>query len=148
MPRSYVLRLQDRISQLESQLEDLLLAESHDPDPEDLVRDAAAIKFTESGGDPKYLGPSSGTTMTRIVMQLAKQITNSRSINDIVSAESARKVKESYAREETKPYSKVYPYLSNMPMAGLLNEELTENLLLPMFNIKGMFRSLKLLLCC
>lgn len=135
MPRHYVITLQDKILELEKALEDLGREHGNEPDPESLVRDAAVVKFQDTN-EQKYLGPSSGTTMTRIVIQLAKRATNSASINNIVSEDRLRQVEDQFAAEQEKPTSKIYPLLSSFANHELPGKDLTQ-LILDLYNIKG-----------
>jgi len=135
MPRNYVVTLQDRIHDLEDALRDLGHDDLDDPDQETLVRNPAFVNFQDVN-EQKYLGPSSGTTMTRIVMQLAKQATNSKSIKNIVSEERVRQVEDQFAAEQEKPTSKIYPLLSSFANHELPGRELTF-LILGLYNIKG-----------
>lgn len=104
-------------------------------DPEVLVRNGADVRLGE-GDETKYLGPSSGTQMTRIVMLLAKQFTDSDTIKSIVTESKARHVKAMYAAEASKPTSKIYPLTSDVAAEGLPNRGLTD-LLVQLYNLKG-----------
>jgi len=139
MPRHYVVTLQERILELEKAIEDLSREETNEPDPESLVRDAAVVTFQETN-EQKYLGPSSGTSMTRIVMQLAKQATNSKSIKDIISEDRVRQVEDQFALEQDKPTSKIYPLLSSFANHELPVQDLTQ-LIMELYNIKGAYRA-------
>ncbi|KAJ9669446.1 hypothetical protein H2201_000313 [Coniosporium apollinis] len=126
IPRNYVIHLQQKVRNLEEQLARLENDEL-DPDPEDVMRDAAAVKVQDSN-ESKYLGPSSGIAITRLVMQLAKEFTDSKSISDIVPDASAQSIKARFAQEDTKPTSKVYPMVSDVAAEELPNRELTGQL--------------------
>lgn len=121
---------------LEKQLADLE-KEDLDPDPEDVMRDAATVRLQESD-ESKFLGPSSGIAITRLVMQLAKQITDSKSISEIVPDAQARSIKERFAQEEAKPTSKIYPLISDFAAEDLPTKEITQ-LLVGLFNAKGVY---------
>ncbi|KAG9808763.1 hypothetical protein KCU77_g20866, partial [Aureobasidium melanogenum] len=64
--RDYVIYLQQRVRQLELELEKVENDEGHD-DPEVMVRSGASVKLQEHD-ETKYLGPASGTQITRLVM--------------------------------------------------------------------------------
>lgn len=119
--------LEEQLAKLES--------DELDPDPEDVMRDAAAVKVQDSN-ESKYLGPSSGITITRLVMQLAKQFTDTKSISDIVPDASAQSIKARFEQEDQKPTSKVYPMVSDVAAEELPNRELT-NQLVQLFYMKG-----------
>lgn len=76
--------------------------------------------------DSKYLGPSSGIATTRLVMQLAKQFTDAKSIKEIVPDARAKQINELYHEEEGKPTSKIYPVVSNVAAPDLPNRGLTK----------------------
>jgi hypothetical protein len=131
--RDYVIYLQQRVRQLELELEKSESDEGHD-DPEVMVRSGAGVKLQEHD-ETKYLGPSSGTQITRLVMQLAKHFTDSKSIKEIVNETKARQVKALYAEEATKPTSKIYPLTSHVAAEDLPNRSLTQ-LLVQLYNLK------------
>ncbi|KAK8212146.1 fungal-specific transcription factor domain-containing protein, partial [Phyllosticta capitalensis] len=134
IPRNYVVHLQQKVRDLERQLEELE-KDDDETDPEQVVRDAAAVRIHESD-ETKFLGPSSGIAITKLVMQLAKQFTDSKSISEIVPDSRARQVKEHFAQEDKKPTSKVYPLVSDVAAEELPNRDLT-NLLVQLFYYKG-----------
>lgn len=101
------------------------------------MRGAAAVKIHESD-ESKFLGPSSGIAITRLVMQLAKQFTDSKSISDIVPDARAKDIKATFDEEDKKPTSKVYPLISDVAAEELPNRDLT-NLLVELFYSKGAY---------
>lgn len=103
-------------------------------DPEHMVRAAASVKLQDTD-ETKFLGPSSGTQLTRIVMQLAKQFADAKTIKEIVPDAKARHVKELYIAEAVKPTSKVYPLISDVAAEDLPARSLTD-LLLQLYNLK------------
>lgn len=123
--------------ELELEADQLENEDGHE-DPELMVRSGATVKLQDAE-ETKFLGPSSGTQLTRIVMQLAKQFTDTKTIKDIVPDAKARQVKELIAAEEDKPTSKVYPLISDVAAEDLPNRGLT-NLLVELYNLKGMAR--------
>ncbi|KAF2277329.1 uncharacterized protein EI97DRAFT_457356 [Westerdykella ornata] len=133
IPRNYVVHLQHKVRDLERQLAELERDEG-EPDAEDMMRMAAAVRTQESD-EAKYLGPSSGITITRLVMQLAKQFTASKSISEIVPDSRAKSIKATFDEEDTKPTSKVYPLISDVAAEELPNRDLT-NLLVELFYSK------------
>ena len=102
------------------------------------MRGAAGVRIREAD-ETKYLGPSSGITITRLVMQLAKQFTDSASITEIVSDSSKSLVRERYAQEEFKPTSKIYPLVSDVAAEDLPNRGLAD-MLVQLFTLKGMLK--------
>ena len=100
-----------------------------------MVRGAGRVKFKEND-EPRYLGPSSGISITRLVMELAKQNTNSKSIKEVVPDIKARQIKDRFTKESSKPTSKVYPLISDVAAPDLPSRELAESLI-DNFNRKG-----------
>lgn len=118
---------------LELELDKVETDEGHE-DPEAMVRGGASVRLQEAD-DTRYLGPASGTQITRLVMQLAKQFTDSKTIRDIVTDSKARQSKATYAAEASKPTSKVYPLTSDVAAEELPNRSLTD-LLIQLYNLK------------
>lgn len=102
-------------------------------DPEAMMR-AADVRLHEAK-ESKFLGPSSGIAITRLVMQLAKQFTDARSIKDIVPEERARQIKDLFHQEHDKPTSKIYPLISDVAAIDLPNRALTD-LLVQLYKLK------------
>lgn len=126
MNRNYVIYLQHKVRELEEELEREESGECAD-DPEAMMR-AATVQMHDAR-ESKYLGPSSGIATTRLVMQLAKQFTDAKSIKEIVPDARAKQINELYNQEQAKPTSKVYPITSNVAAPDLPNRSLTDVLL-------------------
>lgn len=120
--RNYVVWLQQRVNDLEKEI-DRLETQDITEDPELMIRNAAAVRVQDAD-ESKFLGPSSGTQITRLVMQLAKQFTDSKTIKEIVPDARARQVQELYNLEADKPTSKVYPLISSVAAEELPNRDL------------------------
>ncbi|KAF2866450.1 fungal-specific transcription factor domain-containing protein [Massariosphaeria phaeospora] len=133
IPRNYVVHLQHKVRDLEKQLSELE-RDDVDPDPEDVMRGAASVRVQDTD-ESKFLGPSSGITITRLVMQLAKQFTDSKSISEIVPDSRAKSIKAAFEEEDERPTSKVYPLVSDVAAEELPNRDLT-NLLVELFYAK------------
>ncbi|KXG52998.1 Transcription factor [Penicillium griseofulvum] len=100
----------------------------HAADAELMVRGAGRIRFKEND-EARYLGASSGIAMTRLVMEMAKQNTDSKSIKDVVPEFTAQEIKDAFAEEDSKPTSKVYPMISSIPQPNLPPKALTYKLI-------------------
>ncbi|TLD37746.1 hypothetical protein E2P81_ATG03421 [Venturia nashicola] len=135
IPRNYVVHLQHKVRELEKLLEHLD-KDDGDPEPEEIVRHGARVQLQDHD-DSKYLGPSSGIAITRLVMQLAKQFTDSQSITDIVDQNKAVDIKKRAEEDLDKPTSMVYPLISDVAATELPARDLT-NLLMDLFNCKVM----------
>lgn len=139
LSRNYIIQLQENLAKLEEDLARLNIQHDIEDDQEDLVRDAAVVTFKETA-EKKYLGPSSGTTMTRLVMRLAKDVMGAESIRDIITPDELRQVDDLATQEEGKATSKIdpesYPLVSSYAARELPGRELAM-LLLQLYNIKG-----------
>ncbi|KAL9597273.1 MAG: hypothetical protein Q9219_005254 [cf. Caloplaca sp. 3 TL-2023] len=131
---------------LESELSQIEAASPSAPDNKRMVSSGALVTLTENA-ETRYLGPSSGEAsgnqdigiaMTRLVMELAKQETKSRSIQDIISDAKAHRIRERFSLELAKPTSKIYPLVSSVAAPDLPSRELTEKLV-ELFNRKAQF---------
>ncbi|KAH5327210.1 hypothetical protein HBI12_079020 [Parastagonospora nodorum] len=133
IPRNYVVHLQHKVRDLEKQLAELE-RDDVEPDAEDVMRGATAVRVQDTD-ESKFLGPSSGITITRLVMQLAKQFTESKSISEIVPHARAKSIKATFAQEDKRPTSKIYPLVSDVAAEELPNRNLA-NLLVDLFYCK------------
>ena len=79
MPRQYVVHLQQRVHELESKLS-AFSDRNPSIDVELLVRSAGVVKMAEDNEEPRFLGPSSGIAMTRLMMVSAKTFCRTRDI--------------------------------------------------------------------
>ncbi|KAH8697459.1 putative C6 transcription factor [Talaromyces proteolyticus] len=135
IPRTYIVQLREKARALEKEIEEAEKEIQHTADAELMVRGAGRIKFTPTD-EPRYLGPSSGIAITRLVMELAKQNTDSKSIKDVVPAMTAQEIRDMFAKESSKPTSKVYPMISSMPQDELPPRELTYKLI-DLYMVRG-----------
>lgn len=135
IPRTYIVSLRDKARQLEKELARAEKEIEHAADAELMVRGAGRIRFNQHD-EPRYLGPSSGIAMTRLVMEIAKQNTESKSIKDVVPELTAQEIKAAFAQEDSKPTSKVYPMISSLPQPDLAPRNLTYKLI-DLFVAKG-----------
>ena len=91
--RHYVVRLQDRVRQLEAELAQFTDEDNEYPRThEDMVRPGGLVKLSRNDETPRYLGPSSGIAMTRLLMEEAKRYTESNRIADLVPELRARRL--------------------------------------------------------
>lgn len=146
IPRTYIVSLREKARALEQELANAEKEIQHAADAELMVRGAGRIRFKEND-EPRYLGPSSGIAMTRLVMEMAKQNTDSKSIKDVVPELTAQEIKAAFAKEDSKPTSKVYPMTSSIPQPNLPPQNLA-NKLIDLFVAKGKeIRSTAVCLC-
>lgn len=138
--------MQNKIQELEADLARIETGDLSSPDHERMARSAGLVRFNKND-ESRYLGPSSGIAITRLVMELAKRNTNSESIKDIVPDSKARQIKERFTIESSKPTSKVYPLISDVAAPDLPSRELTESLI-DSFNKTGETGSLSISVYC
>lgn len=124
------------------QLEQELIQSSEDSevplDAEVLMRGAGLVRVEENN-ESRFLGPSSGIAMTRLVMELAKQNSSTKSIKEIVPETKAKQIKNKFVKESSKPSSKVCPLISSVAAPTLPTKELTDALV-EIYNRKGTLR--------
>ena len=135
LSRTYVIHLQDRVKKLEEELAKASDEPNESPDAEILMRGAGLVRMEEND-ESRFLGPSSGIAMTRLVMELAKQNAKVTSIKEIVPERQAQEIKDRFAEESSWPTSKVYPLISSVAAPDLPTRELTD-VLVGVFNKKG-----------
>lgn len=133
------MQLQHTIRALEEELSKFSLDVEAEPDPEDMVREAAVVEFRETA-EKKFLGPSSGTPMTRLVVRFAKQVVGASSIREVITSEQFRDAEDRNIREQKKATSKIdpesYPLVSSYAARELPGKELVFTLL-NLYNVRG-----------
>jgi hypothetical protein len=133
IPRTYVIHLQDRVRELEDELVRLSEEESSTLDDEGIVRGAGLVKL-DSVDEPRFLGTSSGIAVTRLVVELARRNTETKSIREIVPEVQERQ-EQSPKQDEQR--TKTYPLTSSVPAPGLPKKPVTDKLI-EIFIHKGM----------
>jgi hypothetical protein len=124
--RTYVIRLQDRVRALESELSQLTENESFEPDPEGMIRPGGLVTVVE-GDEPRYLGSSSGIAITRLVMDAAKRNTDTRTIREVVPEVRGRtKAAQSPNNGNSRKIS--YPLISAVAAPNLPSRNVTDKL--------------------
>jgi hypothetical protein len=111
--------------------------EDKELDTELAVRNPGLVRLKESE-EMKFLGPSSGIAISRVVMNLAKRFSDSKSIKEIISESRRGAIEEKFAEEEAKavPEQPPIPMYSEAPAMDLPSKELTANLV-HLFFLKG-----------
>ncbi|EEP81001.1 hypothetical protein UREG_05843 [Uncinocarpus reesii 1704] len=127
IPRTYILQLQSKVRRLHEELERVETQIEQSPDPELMIRGGGQIKFKEND-ESRFLGPSSGIAITRFVMEMAKQNTDSKSIKEVVNETTAQEIKHVFTKESQKPTSKIYPLVSSVAQPDLPDRDLTDKL--------------------
>ncbi|KAL2850911.1 fungal-specific transcription factor domain-containing protein [Aspergillus pseudodeflectus] len=133
--RTYIVQLREQARRLERELEEVEKDFQQAADAELIVRGTGRIRFKEHD-EARYLGPSSGIAITRLVMEMAKQNTSSKSIKDVVPESTAQKIKDAFTQESGKPTSKVYPMISSIAQPNLPLKHVTYRLI-DVFTVKA-----------
>lgn len=101
------------------------------------MRPGGLIRLHADDETPRFLGPSSGIAMTRLVMEEAKKYTDSRSIRELVPEVRERRTPVVSPAEATRR-KKSYPLISAVP-APTLPSRLVTDKLVDVFYQKGWF---------
>ncbi|KAL4730534.1 hypothetical protein ACLX1H_002570 [Fusarium chlamydosporum] len=136
--RQYVIKLQDKVRQLEAELSQFTDDENDYPKSnEDMVRPGGLVRL--NGGDEthRYLGPSSGIAMTRLLMEQAKRYTDSKRISDLIPSVRTRQARmQSIQVAGPGARRKSYPMVSQHPAESLPTRAVADKLL-EIFNQKA-----------
>ncbi|POS84799.1 hypothetical protein EPUL_002556 [Erysiphe pulchra] len=135
MRRSHVLDLQEKIRILEKKLSQIKEYEISRPNTEDMVRPGGLVRLNSEDETARFLGPSSGIAMTRLVMEEAKKYTDSRTIRELVPDIRNRRNTLSKSSDRQK---KSYPRNSDLPAPTLFSLSVTEKLV-EVFNQKAQY---------
>jgi hypothetical protein len=124
------------VRSLQLKLAQLVEDESTQPDTEDSIRPGGLVRLEENDDLPRYLGPSSGIAMTRLVMEEARRYTDSRTIRELVPEVVSRRtpVQSPTAHHESR--KKSYPMISAVAADRLPIRPLTDKLV-QVFNERG-----------
>lgn len=82
--RYYVVKLQEKVRALEAELGQYTDEDDLPKNREDFIRPGGLVRLNETDETPRYLGPSSGIAMTRILMEEAKRYTDSKHIAELI----------------------------------------------------------------
>jgi hypothetical protein len=139
--RFYVVKLQEKVRQLEAELAHYTDEDNEYPrNNEDIVRPGGLVRLNESDETPRYLGPSSGIAMTRLLMEGAKRFTDATRISELVPDVRARRI-ERLNRMQSISFGgggglrgpnerkKSYPLISAHPAQSLPTRPIVDKLL-------------------
>ncbi|KFY24183.1 hypothetical protein V491_02255 [Pseudogymnoascus sp. VKM F-3775] len=135
--RTYVIRLQDRVRALQLELGRYVDDDDAQFKTEDSIRPGGLVRLEEDDEMPRYLGPSSGIAMTRLVMEEARRYTDSRSIRELVPEVVTRRA-PGQSPESVPERTKSYPMISAIPADRLPNRSVTDKLI-EVFNQKAQY---------
>jgi hypothetical protein len=131
------------VKKLEKELKQY--TDDNESSDEAMVRPGGLVQLNETDETPRYLGPSSGITMTRLLMEEAKRYTASKRIADLIPEINKRRRERadrmqsvSMAGSISGPpgRKKSYPMTSEHPAVGFPTKEVYFGLL-DCFNQKG-----------
>lgn len=105
---------------------------------EEIVRPGGMVRLNAQDETPRYLGPSSGIAMTRLLMEEAKRYTESNRISELFPEVRARQARMQ-SIQMTGPTAgrrKSYPMTSECPAESLPRRDIADKLV-EIFNVKG-----------
>jgi len=152
--RNYVVHLQQKVRQLEAELTQYTDDDNDHPESaEDIVRPGGLVKLSESDETPRYLGPSSGIAMTRLLMDQAKRYTDSQRISELFPDVRARRM-DRFDRMQSIVHmgasvsgpsgmaarKKNFPMVSEIPAQTLPARQVADKLV-EVFNSRGKHRT-------
>jgi hypothetical protein len=152
--RNYVVHLQQKVRQLEAELSQYTDDDNDHPESaEDIVRPGGLVKLSESDETPRYLGPSSGIAMTRLLMDQAKRYTDSQRISELFPDVRARRM-DRFDRMQSIVHmgasvsgpsgmaakKKNFPMVSEIPAQTLPARQVADKLV-EVFNSRGKHRT-------
>ena len=150
--RFYVVKLQEKVRQLEAELSQYTDEDNEFPrSTEDMVRPGGLVRLNETDETPRYLGPSSGIAMTRLLMEQAKRYTDSQRISELIPEVRARRMDRANRMQSivsmggsisgpagAASRKKSYPMISAVSAQQLPTRQITDKLV-DVFNQRGMF---------
>jgi hypothetical protein len=136
--RSYVVSLQKKVRELEAELAQYTDLESEPHGHDGSVYPGGIVRLDETDEVPRYLGPSSGTTMMRLLMEEAKKFAESHRIANVIPEVLARRaarrdrmqsvVMGSSISGPSSDRRKSYPAHSLIPASSLPSREIVDGL--------------------
>ncbi|KAK4034359.1 fungal-specific transcription factor domain-containing protein [Parachaetomium inaequale] len=136
--RSYVISLQKKVRELEAELAQYTDQDGDYPhNHDDMVCPGGIVRLDETDEMPRYLGPSSGTAMTRLLMEEAKRYAESRRIANLIPAVLARRAERRDRMQSVvmgtsisgpSGRTKSYPAHSIIPASALPSREIVDGL--------------------
>lgn len=131
--RFYVIKLQDKVRALEAELDQYTDdAADYPRTNEDIIRPGGMIRLSVSDETPRYLGPSSGIAMTRLLMEEAKRYTETNSVSELIPEVRARRQARMQSIQMTgapNVRKKSFPMMSEHPAETLPNRNVAQKLI-------------------
>lgn len=116
----------DRVRNLEAELNRFIDEDGPPQDAESLIRAGGIVRLRENDPTPRYLGPSSGVAITRLVMEDAKKYADTSKIRDLVPEVRGRSLP--LGRLGLADRKQSYPIISAVPANALPSRQIAENL--------------------
>ncbi|KAH8897694.1 hypothetical protein GQ53DRAFT_778010 [Thozetella sp. PMI_491] len=136
--RYYVVKLQEKVRQLEADLAQYTEGDEYPRNNEEIVRPGGLVRLSESDETPRYLGPSSGIAMARLLMEEAKRYTDSKRISELVPEVRARRAERLNRMQSIVSMGgsisgpsmrrKSYPMISAKPAEGMPTRQILDKL--------------------
>ena len=130
--RYYVVKLQEKVRSLEAELDQYIEEDGDYPRTnEDIVRPGGMVRLNGNDETPRYLGPSSGIAMSRLLMEQAKKYSDASRISELIPEVRARRQTRMQSVQMTNPIvnrRKSYPMMSDTPPEGLPTRAITDRL--------------------
>jgi hypothetical protein len=147
--RFYVVKLQDRVRQLEAELAQYTDEDNEYPhNHEEMVSPGGLVRLNETDETPRYLGPSSGIAMSRLLMEEAKRYTESKRIADLIPEVRERRLERQNRMQSIISLrgsvcgpgarKKSYPMVSEHPATSWPKRPIADKLV-DVFNQRGLF---------
>ncbi|KAI5868270.1 fungal-specific transcription factor domain-containing protein [Durotheca rogersii] len=137
--RYYVVKLQEKVRALEAELGQYTDEDDLPKNHEDFLRPGGLVRLNETDETPRYLGPSSGIAMTRILMEEAKRYTDSKRISELIPDVRERRQphaanfpstrSQSFAMPPTVSRKKSYPIISAVAAQNLPSKVIADRLI-------------------
>lgn len=116
-----------------------------------MVRPGGLVKLNEGDETPRYLGPSSGIAMTRLLMEQAKRYTDSQRVSELIPDVRARRLDRVNRMQSVVQFGasisgpsgmaarkKSFPMISEHPAQALPSRQVTDKLV-EVFNSRGIY---------
>lgn len=135
--------------QLEAELAQYIEEDNEYPrSNEEIVRPGGLVRLNETDETPRYLGPSSGIAMTRLIMEEAKKYTESNQISELIPEVRARRNARANRMQSIVNFrdslsgpsarKKSYPMISAHPAQNLPTRPIADKLV-EIFNQRGSY---------
>ncbi|KAI0025436.1 fungal-specific transcription factor domain-containing protein [Xylariomycetidae sp. FL0641] len=132
--RYYVVKLQEKVRALEAELGQYTDDDDYPKNHEDYLRPGGLVSLNETDETPRYLGPSSGIAMSRILMEEAKRYTDSKRISELIPEVRVRRQAAgprsmSFSMPLSTSRKKSYPMISAVAAPSLPSTAIANRLL-------------------